>query len=149
MIILVMFIMCFWLISFYKGHNSSYKMLQRMSGVSSIKLSLSSIICGTGLLYTVYLFIFIMLGIFRRGAKISSLVTFIPVLILIAGIAFILSELITSEHVIDIVLFLGVVIMIYLAGGFIPLLLMPEFMRGVAAVNPMTYLLKTLMVILY
>lgn len=149
MLILIMFLMCFQLTSFYKGHNSAYKMLQNISGVNGFKLGLSKLICGTGLLYILYLFVFALLGITKRGVKLSSLITIIPVLVLIAGITLCLSELIDSEHVIDIVIFLGVVILIYLAGGFIPLLLMPEFMRGVAAVNPMTYLLDLTMKILY
>lgn len=149
MILLVMFLMCFQLISYYKGHNSAYKMIQRMSGVSKFKLSVSSILCATGLLYLLYIFIFILLGLFNRGTKISSVITIIPILVLVAGIAFLLSELIDSEQVIDLVIFLGVVVLIYLAGGFIPLLLMPEFMRDVAAFNPMTYLLKFMIGLLY
>lgn len=149
MIVLVMFLMSFWLTAFYKGHNTSYKMLQRMSGVNSLKLSLSSILCGTGMLYILYLLIFALLKMFKREVMVSSLVTVIPVLVLVAGIVFLLSCYIASEHVVNIVIFLGVVILIYLAGGFIPLLLMPEFMRSVAAVNPMTYLLKVLSHILY
>ena len=149
MLILIMFLMCFQLTSFYKGHNSAYKMIQKISGVNGFRLGLSKLICGTGLLYILYLVIFGLLAILKKGVRISSLITIIPILVLVAGITLCLSELIDSEHVIDIVIFLGVVIMIYLAGGFIPLLLMPEFMRGVAAVNPMTYLLDLTMKILY
>ena len=149
MLILIMFLMCFQLTSYYKGHNRAYKMLQKISGVNEFKLAVSNLICGTLILYTLYLIIFILLLLFKRGVRISSLITIIPVLLLIAGLTLCLSNLIESEHVVNIVIFLGVVVLIYLAGGFVPILLMPEFMYKVAKVNPMTYLLDLTMRILY
>lgn len=149
MVVLIMFLMSFQLTSFYKGYNNSYKMLQTMSGMGKIKLLLSRLICGSGLLFLLYIFMFFLIWLFKKEVHISSIITIIPVLILIAGVTLLLSEAITSEYVVNIVIFLGVVILLYLAGGFVPMVIMPKFVHSAAAWNPMTYILKYMMIILY
>lgn len=149
MIVLIMFLMSFQLTSFYKGYNNSYKMLQTMYGMGKIKLLLSRLICGSGLLFILYIFMFFLIWLFKKEVHISSIITIIPVLILIAGITLLLSEAITSEYVVNIVVFLGIVILLYLAGGFVPMVIMPKFIHSAAVWNPMTYILKYMMIILY
>ncbi len=149
MVILIMFLMCFQLTGFYKGYNNSFKMIQKMTGMSKLKLALSRLICGSTLLFALYIFMFVLIWLFKKETKVSSIITIIPVLILISGITLLLSEIISSEYVVNIVIFLGVVTLLYLAGGFVPMVMMPRFVHSLAPWNPMTYVLKYMMFILY
>ncbi|MBQ9609324.1 MAG: ABC transporter permease [Lachnospiraceae bacterium] len=149
MMILIFFLMSFQLTPYYKGHNSAYKMMQKMRGVSSLRIGFSEVLCGAGLLYVLYLFEFVLLRLFRREIKIGSLITIIPMVFLVAVITYLLSEIIESEHIVDIVIFLIVITGIYLAGGFIPLILMPKIIGQTAIYNPFTYLIKYALFVLY
>ncbi|MBQ9199214.1 MAG: ABC transporter permease [Lachnospiraceae bacterium] len=149
MMILIFFLMSFQLTPYYKGQNNAYRMMQRIRGLNSFKAGLSEIICATGLLYVLYVFEFILLRIFKRNISASSLITVIPLVFFVAVITYILSDLIESEHIVDIVIFLIFVTGIYLAGGFIPIILMPKIIGQTAIYNPVNYLLKYALFILY
>ena len=149
MMLLIFFLMSFQLTPYYKGHNSAYRMTQRIRGLNGAKLGLSEVLCGASLLYVLYVFEFILLKIFKRDIAYSSLITVIPVVLLVAVITYVLALIIESEHIVDIVIFLLAVTGIYLAGGFIPLILMPKIIGQTAVYNPVTYLIKYALMILY
>ena len=94
------------------------------------------------ILYNVYLLIFVLLLVAGTKPNFLSLITMIPVVVLSAAITLFAAMLFKSEHLANGTLFILTILVVYLAGGLIPLILMPKFLQTAAAANPFTYLLK-------
>ncbi|SEG01763.1 ABC-2 family transporter protein [Eubacterium ruminantium] len=148
-ILIILMLMCFQITSFYKSYNRSFILRQNKEGGSSVKLFLSRAICGSFLLYTVYLFIFLLLAVTKTGPNLLSLITIIPVVLFSAVFTLTMSMIIRSEHLVNGAIFMITILMIYLAGGLIPILLMPKFLQGAEVFNPVTYILKYILWAVY
>ena len=142
-------LMCFLLTPFYKGHNKAFIMRYYKEGGSKCSLLISKAICGTFLIYLVYIMIFIQLLVGGTSPNITSVITMIPVAAFSATITLLFSELIKSEHLVNTLLFISIILLIYLAGGVIPPLLMPRFLQSAVKFNPIYHLLKYILWAIY
>ena len=141
-IFIILMLMCFQITGFYKSYNSSFIMRQHKEGGGSVSMFFSRLLSGSMILYTVYLLIFVLLVAAKTKPNYLSLITMIPVVVLAASITLFASMLFKSEHLANGTIFIITILVIYLAGGLIPLILMPKFLQSAAAANPFTYLLK-------
>ena len=141
-IFIILMLMCFQITGFYKSYNSSFIMRQHKEGGGSVSMFFSRLLSGSMILYTVYLLIFVLLVAAKTKPNYLSLITMIPVVVLAAAITLFASMLFKSEHLANGTIFIITILVIYLAGGLIPLILMPKFLQSAAAANPFTYLLK-------
>ena len=148
-ILIILTLMCFQITSFYKSYNKAFILRQKKEGTGALRLFLSRAICGTFLLYMVYLLIFTLLLIGKTGPDPLSLLTMIPVAAFSAVFTLSFSMLLSSEHLINGTIFIITILVIYLAGGLIPVLLMPKFLQGAVVYNPVTYLLKYILWAVY
>ncbi len=149
LMLLVFFLLSFQLTVYYRQQNRAYKLTLAMQGIHAGKRGFSQVLGGSALLYGVFLLEFVLLLLFRQHPSFLALVAVLPVIFLVALIVYVLSELITNENVVNLAVFLASSLLIYLAGGFMPTVLMPEFMRSFVKVNPFSYLITYLIHALY
>ncbi|MBR1673643.1 MAG: ABC transporter permease [Eubacterium sp.] len=141
-IFIILMLMCFQITGFYKSYNTAFMMRQIKEGGGAASMFFSRLLSGSMILYNVYLLIFVLLLAAGTKPNFLSLITMIPVVVLSAAITLFASMLFKSEHLANGALFILTILVVYLAGGLIPLILMPKFLQTAAAANPFTYLLK-------
>ena len=148
-IFIILMLMCFQITSFYKSYNNSFIMRQHKEGGGTTAMFFSRLLSGSMILYTVYLLIFTLLLVAGTKPNPLSLITMIPVVMLSAAITLFAATFFKSEHLANGTIFIITILIVYLAGGLIPLILMPKFLQSAAAANPFTYLLKYILWSIY
>ncbi len=134
-----LFILCmmtFLLTPFYQSRKIPYVLRQHTAGLSRPGIGISEWISSAFLLYAAYLIIFTGLWIAGFGPKIWSLVTMIPVVIIIGLFIRLLSGLVQSPAYSTLIILIGTVLLLYISGGLIPMEFLPRFLQRLSSVNP-------------
>ena len=126
---------------FYKGNNAVFRARAKLSGIGTWKLFIIESVCAAVMMYILYVLIFISASFIFDSMKVLSLVTIIPVILIVALIGTALCYLVKSPAAVSYIMFGAGTSLMYLAGGLIPLDFMPRFFQNAAAFNPLHYLI--------
>ena len=126
---------------FYKGNNAVFRARAKLSGIGTWKLFLIESACAAFMMYILYVLIFVSACFIFDSMKILSLITIIPVILIVALIGTGLCYLVKSPSTVSYIMFGAGTSLMYLAGGLIPLDFMPRFFQNAAAFNPLHYLI--------
>ena len=126
---------------FYKGNNAVFRARAKLSGIGTWKLFLIESLCATVMMYLLYVLIFVSASFIFDSMKVLSLITIIPVILIVAVIGTALCYLVKSPAAVSYIMFGAGTSLMYLAGGLIPLDFMPRFFQNAAAFNPLHYLI--------
>ena len=130
---------------FYKGNNDIFRARAKLSGIKTWKIFLLEALCTAVMIYLLYIVMFICLCFIFESMKILSLITVIPVILIIALLGTSLCYLVKSPAAVSYITFGAGTLMMYLAGGLIPLDFMSRFFQNAAIYNPFYYLIRFFM----
>jgi len=127
---------------FYKGNSSSFIARAKLAGISRIKFFIVEDLLVASMLYLVTLILMIVLVISPLEISFLSVIAVMPVVLIVSTIITGVSYFIKNPVVTGYVIFALSTILMYLAGGLIPLEFMPKFLQGLSAHNPFYYLIQ-------
>jgi len=127
---------------FYKGNSDIFRARAKLSGIKTWKIFLLESGCAAVMIYLLYILVFICLCFVFESMKILSLITVIPVVLIIALTGTALCYLVKSPTTVSYITFGAGTSFMYLAGGLIPLDYMPRFFQDAAVFNPLYYLIQ-------
>ena len=130
---------------FYKGNSDIFRACAKLSGIKTWKIFLLESGCAAVMIYLLYVLVFICLCFVFESMKILSLITVIPVVLIIALSGTALCYLVKSPTTVSYITFGAGTSFMYLAGGLIPLDYMPHFFQNAAVFNPLYYLIQFFM----
>jgi len=127
---------------FVRGTSSTYCLRRSMQGMTRKGIFFSEYTVSTMLLYLVFLLIFCGILLTGLSPSLKTLWGIIPVVMLIALMNQGLVYLIKKPDVTAMAGLLLSVLLLYLAGGIIPMEFLPAFLSDSAKWNPFTYILR-------
>ena len=130
---------------FYKGNNDIFRARAKLSGIKTWKIFLIESGCAAVMIYMLYIVMFVCLCFIFDSMKILSLITVIPTILIIALLGTALCYLVKSPAAVSYITFGAGTLMMYLAGGLIPIDFMSRFFQNAAVYNPFYYLIKFFM----
>lgn len=130
---------------FYKGNSDIFRARAKLSGIRTWKIFLLESGCAAVMIYLLYILVFVCLCFVFESMKILSLITVIPVVLIIALSGTALCYLVKSPTTVSYITFGAGTSFMYLAGGLIPLDYMPHFFQNAAVFNPLYYLIQFFM----
>ena len=130
---------------FYKGNSDIFRARAKLSGIRTWKIFLLESGCAAVMIYLLYILVFVCLCFVFESMKILSLITVIPVVLIIALAGTALCYLVKSPTAVSYITFGAGTSLMYLAGGLIPLDYMPHFFQNAAVFNPLHYLIQFFM----
>ncbi len=130
---------------FYKGNNPIFRARAKLSGIKTWKIFLIESVCTAAMMYLLYVLIFVALSFVFDTAKVLSLLTVIPVILIVALMGTALCYIVKSPAAVSYIMFGAGTSLMYLAGGLIPLDYMPKFFQTAAHYNPLYYLIQFFM----
>lgn len=134
---------------FYKGNTAAFEARARLAGISKCKLFIFEDIFTALMLYVPVLVLII--GLMASPLKVSplALIAVIPVVLIIstiiAGVCYLFKNPVASGYV----LFAISTVLMYMAGGLMPLEFMPRFLQELAVYNPCYYLIEFMLKVMY
>lgn len=140
--LLVLSLLSFLLTPFYQGKKTAYVIRQHAAGLNRFGIRLSEWISTVLLLYFSYLIIFVSLMIAGLGAKWTSLALMIPICGIIGIFIHLLAYTVKSSVYANLVILIGIVLLMYLSGGLIPMELLPKFLQDLSHINPVYGLIR-------
>jgi hypothetical protein len=130
---------------FYKGNNDIFRARAKLSGIKTWKIFLIESGCAAFMIYLLYVVMFICLCFIFESMKILSLITVIPTILIIALLGTALCYIVKSPAAVSYITFGAGTLMMYLAGGLIPIDFMSRFFQNAAVFNPFYYLIRFFM----
>lgn len=130
---------------FYKGNSDIFRARAKLSGIKTWKIFLLESGCAAVMIYLLYILVFVCLCFVFESMKLLSLITVIPVVLIIALSGTALCYLVKSPTTVSYITFGAGTSFMYLAGGLIPLDYMPHFFQNAAVFNPLYYLIQFFM----
>ena len=130
---------------FYKGNNDIFRARAKLSGIKTWKIFLIESGCAAVMIYLLYIVMFICLCFIFESMKILSLITVIPTILIIALLGTALCYIMKSPAAVSYITFGAGTLMMYLAGGLIPIDFMSRFFQNAAVFNPFYYLIRFFM----
>ena len=130
---------------FYKGNNDIFRARAKLSGIKTWKIFLIESGCAAVMIYLLYIVMFICLCFIFESMKILSLITVIPTILIIALLGTSLCYIVKSPAAVSYITFGAGTLMMYLAGGLIPIDFMSRFFQNAAVFNPFYYLIRFFM----
>ena len=130
---------------FYKGNSDIFRARAKLSGIKTWKIFLLESGCAAVMIYLIYILIFVCLCFVFESMKVLSLLTVIPVVLIVALAGTALCYLVKSPTTVSYITFGAGTSFMYLAGGLIPLDYMPHFFQNAAVINPLHYLIEFFM----
>ena len=130
---------------FYKGNNDIFRARAKLSGIKTWKIFLIESGCAAVMIYLLYVVMFICLCFIFESMKILSLITVIPTILIIALLGTTLCYIVKSPAAVSYITFGAGTLMMYLAGGLIPIDFMSRFFQNAAVFNPFYYLIRFFM----
>jgi len=141
-LVMILMLTIFLFAWFTRGTSPSYCLRRNMQGMNRAGIFASEYTVSVLLLYMVFLFIF--LGILCAGLSphLRTLWGILPVLMLIALLNQGLIWLIKKPDIAAMAGLLLTVLLLYLAGGIIPMEFLPDFLQDSSKWNPFTYIIQ-------
>ena len=130
---------------FYKGNNDIFRARAKLSGIKTWKIFLIESGCAAVMIYLLYIVMFICLCFIFDTMKLLSLITVIPTILIIALIGTALCYIVKRPATVSYITFGAGTLMMYLAGGLIPIDFMSRFFQNAAVYNPFYYLIQFFM----
>ena len=134
---------------FCKGSNEAFIARGKLSGVKPYRFFIIESLSVASMMYIVYLMLFIIMYKVRIGAGAGSLYRMIPVLIILSvivtGMCYLFKTPISASYI----SFAVFTVLMYLAGGLVPLEFLPRFLQKGAVFNPLRYLIDFTMEALF
>ena len=130
---------------FYKGNNDIFRARAKLSGIKTWKIFLIESGCAAVMIYLLYIVMFICLCFIFDTMKLLSLITVIPTILIIALIGTALCYIVKRPATVSYITFGAGTLMMYLAGGLIPIDFMSRFFQNAAVYNPFYYLIRFFM----
>ena len=127
---------------FYRGNNPIFSARAKLSGIRIWKLFLLESGCTAVMMYLLYVLIFAALCFIFDTVRFLSLLTIIPVILIVALTGTLLCYIVKSPSAVSYITFGAGTSLMYLAGGLIPLDYMPKFFQTAAVYNPFYYLIQ-------
>ena len=140
--ILVLSFLCFILTAFYQGKRPAYQIRQRCSGVSRFGIGISEWISTVVLLYAAFLLIFLGFTIAGLGPKATAVIFIIPILMILGACILLLSYSVHNPVYSNLVILVCIVLLMYIAGGLIPVDFLPKFLQDLSRWNPVSALIR-------
>ena len=127
---------------FCKGSNTAFIAKAKLSGIPPFALFMGEAVSVFIMMYAASAVIFVILG--RTGFDLSSWVylRMIPIVFIVSLIVTSVSYLMKSPVAAAYASFALFTILMYLAGGLLPLEFMPRFLKELSVFNPFTYLIR-------
>ena len=125
---------------FCKGSNPAFLIRARLSGISRGRFYFTEVMCITVMMYAVYVLIYIGLSFTKIGINTLSLAAMLPIVFILALIVTSFCYLFRSPVSAAYISFAVFTVLMYLAGGLLPLEFMPKFLQKAAVLNPLKYL---------
>ena len=147
--ILVLALLSFVLTPFYQGRKEAYVIRQHAAGLTRFGISLSELISTLALLYFAYLIIFTSLLIAGFGPKWISLIGILPMLIVLSLFIHGIAYLVRNSAYANLIILVGIILLMYLSGGLIPMELLPRFLQDLSHYNPVYGLIRLTQSIMY
>ena len=147
--LLVLSLLSFLLTPFYQGRKTAYVIRQRAAGLNRFGIRISELISTVFLLYFAYVIIFTSLMIAGFGAKWTSLLWMIPISAVIGLFIHVLAYTVKSSAYANLVILIGIVLLMYISGGLVPMELLPRFLQKLSSFNPVYGLIRLLQGIMY
>ena len=140
--LLVLSFLCFILTAFYQGKRTAYQIRQKCCGVSRFGIAVSEWISTTVLLYAAFLLVFTGFAIAKLEPKLTALITILPVLMILGLFILLLSYSVHSPVYSNLAILVSIVLLMYLAGGLIPVDFLPKFLQELSKWNPVSALIR-------
>ena len=147
--LLVLSFLCFILTAFYQGKKEAYRIRQRGCGVGRFGIACSEWISTVFLLYASYLVIFTGLLISGLNPKFTSLLLILPILFCIGAFILFLSYSSRNTVYANLVILVGIILLMYISGGLIPIDFLPKFLQNLSHWNPITGLIHLMQTIMF
>jgi len=147
--ILVIALLSFVLTPFYQGRKDAYVIRQHAAGLGRAGIHLSELISTLMLLYFAYLIIFTALSIAGFGPKLISLIGIFPMLTVLALFIHGVAYLVKNSAYANLIILVGIILLMYLSGGLIPMELLPRFLQELSHYNPVYGLIRLTQGIMY
>ena len=127
---------------FCKGSNPAFTARARLSGIPPVLFFFIETLCVLFMMYIAFALIVVGLQFTKIGISLLALVRMIPVLAVIALIVTGVSYLFRSPVSAAYISFAAFTVLMYLAGGLLPLEFLPRFLQEGAVYNPLKYLIS-------
>ncbi len=140
--LLVLCLLCFILTAFYQGKKHAYVIRQRGCGLKKGGILISEWISTVFLLYASFLIIFTGLLIAGLSPKFTALALILPILMLIGAFILLLAYSARNPVYSNLIILIGIILLMYLSGGLIPIEFLPKFLQDIAAWNPVAGMIR-------
>ena len=127
---------------FYKGNKESFMARARLAGYSRFRIFLIETLSVSFMMYALYLIMFAALRLVKINLNPGAVILMLPVIILLSAIMTGLCYLLKKPTTVAFTGFGGGLIIMYAAGGLIPLEYMSKFFSYAAPYNPMYYVIN-------
>ena len=134
---------------FYKGSNDAVMTRVKLSGKSPVAFFLMETASVAVMIYIMYLIVFVVLNSLRLGVNELSLLLMIPVIILISFVSSALLYLVKKPNTVAFITFGAGLVIMYLAGGLMPVEYMPKFFHTAVLANPVYYLIQYVLGVMF
>ena len=126
---------------FCKGSNRAFVIKAKLSGISLLKLFATEALSVWIMMYIVFVLFFIGLKFTSIGIKTSAVLFMIPVMLLLSclvtGICYLFKTPVSASYI----SFAFFTVLMYGAGGLLPIEFLPRFLQKWVFINPLKYLI--------
>ena len=126
---------------FCKGSNPAFIARAKLSGIPPVVFFLTEALSVAVMMYIAFAVIIIGLHFTSIGISLMALVRMMPIIALIAFIVTCVSYLFKSPVSAAYISFAAFTVLMYLAGGLLPLEFLPRFLQEGAVYNPLKYVI--------
>ncbi len=140
--IVYVFLLSVFVFAYYcKGSNPVFIARARLSGISAFRFFLTEALSVAIMMYLAFALLTAGLMFTKIGVSALSFVYMIPVILVFALIVTGISYLFKSPVSAAYISFAAFTVLMYLAGGLLPLEFLPKFLQETAWINPLRYLI--------
>ena len=126
---------------FCKGSNPAFIARARLSGISPFVFFLTEALSVAFMMYIVFAVLTVGLHFTSIGVSLMALVRMLPIIALIAFVVTGVSYLFKSPVSAAYISFAAFTVLMYLAGGLLPIEFLPRFLQEGAVYNPLKYVI--------
>ena len=134
---------------FYRGNGEAVMTRVKLSGKNPAGFFLLETASVAVMMYIIYVIVFIALNIMKLGVSAWSLLLMIPVIILISLISSGLAYTVKNPNTVSFITFGAGLVILYLAGGLIPVEYMPKFFQSAVHINPVYHLIRYVLGVMF
>ncbi|MBR1797478.1 MAG: ABC transporter permease [Clostridiales bacterium] len=134
---------------FCKGSNDAFIARAKLSGISPVRFFITETCCVASMMYVIYVLFFAALNLADIDINVRSLLLIIPVItiisLIVTGVCYCFKTPVASAYI----SFSVFTVLMYLAGGLLPLEFLPLFLQKGAVYNPLRLLIDLTMEVMF